>query len=343
MHSARVENLPCPRILCDTSLVTIEDRDRKILWARAHNSCAICKTTLVLDRIGHDRESVIGDEAHIVARSKGGPRGGSISSSDLDRYDNLILLCKVHHKQVDDQPSTFTVERLLELKAEHEQWAHAKFEAPVVSQSGPAAIDLDQPARASLPTIASQTTAADIVVTTYPIKNKFTVHRNDFETSYDVPAEFEMLLLDLEHIFEVALHRTGTPPENVWWRMQFDPSDAINEYTTRRITFVAEPGHVRPPFGISIVVEEGGITTARGHRPDLDWPEWRGGGGTGPVKLQSLIFILNLRTTRAIKDGYQFDGPWIFRIIDDPDKGKCVEGFCRASWTKPQRWRVSPH
>jgi hypothetical protein len=29
-------------------------------------------------------------------------------------------------------------------------------------------------------------------------------------------------------------------------------------------------------------------------------------------------------------------GPWLFRIIDDPDSGKCVEGFCKATWNKPK-------
>ncbi|MCD2109395.1 hypothetical protein O4214_30510 [Rhodococcus erythropolis] len=44
----------------------------------------------------------------------------------------------------------------------------------------------------------------------------------------------------------------------------------------------------------------------------------------------------------AVKDGYQFDGPWMFRIIDVPDKGKCLESFCAATWIKPKRWHVAP-
>ncbi|WP_280453970.1 HNH endonuclease [Nocardia brasiliensis] len=121
--------------------MTIEDRDRKILWARAHNSCAICRTTLILDGNQDDRESVVGDEAHIVARSKGGPRAGLISSTDLDKYENLILLCKVHHKQVDDQPNTYSVEHLRQLKADHERWAHAKF-GDLAADSRPAQVVL---------------------------------------------------------------------------------------------------------------------------------------------------------------------------------------------------------
>ncbi|WP_327141144.1 HNH endonuclease [Nocardia sp. NBC_01327] len=108
--------------------MTIEARDRKILWGRSHNLCAICRLPLVLDATATDRESVVGDEAHIVAQSSGGPRAGLIPAGELDKYDNLILLCKVHHKQVDDQPMFFNAEHLRQLKAAHERWAAEKFD-----------------------------------------------------------------------------------------------------------------------------------------------------------------------------------------------------------------------
>jgi hypothetical protein len=40
----------------------------------------------------------------------------------IDAYENLILLCKVHHKVVDDQPGEYPKERLHEIKARHEAW-----------------------------------------------------------------------------------------------------------------------------------------------------------------------------------------------------------------------------
>ncbi|GAB2636421.1 HNH endonuclease [Nocardia goodfellowii] len=317
--------------------MTIEDRDRKILWARAHNSCAICKATLILDGSHGDRESVVGDEAHIVARSSGGPRAGLLASADLDRYDNLILLCKVHHKQVDDQTNTYTVDCLRALKAEHERWAHAKFGERAADSSRV------QPSRTGRRAATSQTAEGDVVLIAYPVKKEFTVSRSGVEESYDVPQGFEMLHLDLEHMFEVALDGTGIPAENAWWELGFDPADEVNEYTARRMTFIVRSGHVRPPHGIQVVFEEDGMTTEHGYRPDLEWPEWRGGVGTGPCKLQELIFDLKLTIGRAVKDGYEFEGPWMFRVIEDPEDGKCVEGFCKATWTKPKRWRVVPN
>jgi len=40
----------------------------------------------------------------------------------LNEPDNLILLCRVHHKMVDDQTETFTSEILKKLKSNHERW-----------------------------------------------------------------------------------------------------------------------------------------------------------------------------------------------------------------------------
>jgi hypothetical protein len=63
---------------------------------------------------------VFGEEAHIVAQGRKGPRAGSVA--DVDSYDNLILLCRKHHKQVDDQVGYYTVDRMKELKRAHEEW-----------------------------------------------------------------------------------------------------------------------------------------------------------------------------------------------------------------------------
>ncbi len=70
-----------------------------------------------------DDESIVGDECHIIARHPDWSRGDtSISEQELDDYPNLILLCKIHHKTVDDQPNTYTVDVLREMKRKHEKW-----------------------------------------------------------------------------------------------------------------------------------------------------------------------------------------------------------------------------
>ena len=103
--------------------MTISLKTHKILWARSGGKCAICKNDLVVDPTDlKDDPSIVGDEAHIIARSERFTRGDydSLSPEERDHHSNLILLCKTHHKQVDDQPAEYTVEKLREIKMQHE-------------------------------------------------------------------------------------------------------------------------------------------------------------------------------------------------------------------------------
>jgi len=126
--------------------MAIQDRDRKILWGRSGNRCAICRRVLVAAGAAPDRDSVTGEEAHIVARSTSGPRGAQPDVVDRDAYDNLVLLCSIHHKVVDDQPHRYSPARLREIKADHEEWVRRSLEPPTAI--GPRLVDLPMlPAR----------------------------------------------------------------------------------------------------------------------------------------------------------------------------------------------------
>jgi hypothetical protein len=76
-----------------------------------------------------DMEAVIGDECHIVARSPGGPRFRALPAAEVNTYENLLLLCRNHHKLVDDQPETFSEPILRRLKANHERWVARTLDA----------------------------------------------------------------------------------------------------------------------------------------------------------------------------------------------------------------------
>jgi hypothetical protein len=100
-------------------------KTRKMLWGRSGNRCALptCRKNLVEDETQTDDASIVGDEAHIVAREEDGPRGKSpLAPQDRDKYDNLILVCKVHHKMIDDQPLEYTIEKLHQMKTHHLEW-----------------------------------------------------------------------------------------------------------------------------------------------------------------------------------------------------------------------------
>jgi len=103
--------------------MAISDKTRKILWARSGNRCAVCRRELVEQATRADAESVVGDECHIVSGQPQGPRyDASFPAARVDEPDNLILLCRVHHKIIDDQTQTYTVEALHKQKTTHEAW-----------------------------------------------------------------------------------------------------------------------------------------------------------------------------------------------------------------------------
>lgn len=107
--------------------MSISDKTRKILWGRSGNRCAICKNELVIDATVQDDESVVADECHIISSKSNGPRYDlSFPIEELDSYDNLILLCRIHHKMVDDQAVTYTTNILRQMKSDHEVWVSQK-------------------------------------------------------------------------------------------------------------------------------------------------------------------------------------------------------------------------
>ena len=99
------------------------DKTRKLLWGKSGNRCAMCRHVLCVDATPEDDESIVGDECHIISRKENGPRyNPSYPNDKLDSYENLILLCRIHHKQIDDQHTTYTTQILKQIKENHEKW-----------------------------------------------------------------------------------------------------------------------------------------------------------------------------------------------------------------------------
>lgn len=103
--------------------------DVKKLYGRAAARCALCRAELVLESTSHDSTKQIGKIAHIVAHSENGPRSDpDYPKDELDKYENWILLCPTCHEKVDAQENTYTVQRLRELKRNHEEWVRNSLE-----------------------------------------------------------------------------------------------------------------------------------------------------------------------------------------------------------------------
>jgi len=100
----------------------MNDKTRKLLWGRSGSQCAFCRSELIMDATPQDNESVVGEECHIISGKPNGPRyNPEFRIDEIDSYSNLILLCRIHHKIIDDQPETFTADILRQLKANHER------------------------------------------------------------------------------------------------------------------------------------------------------------------------------------------------------------------------------
>ena len=106
--------------------MSISDKTRKVLWGRSGNLCAFCRVRLVIDASAIDAESVVGDECHIISGAANGPRYEPHLEDRVDDINNLILLCRIHHKLVDDQSETFTADALRQLKENHEEWVRLR-------------------------------------------------------------------------------------------------------------------------------------------------------------------------------------------------------------------------
>lgn len=101
--------------------MSISVQTRKILWGLSGNRCAFPNCNQELRVTEGEQGTIVGEECHIMAQSKGGPRfNPDLSNKQIDDYSNLILLCPTHHKIIDDNPETYTVNRLQEMKTQHE-------------------------------------------------------------------------------------------------------------------------------------------------------------------------------------------------------------------------------
>lgn len=117
--------------MTDTARLKVSLRTTKMLWGRAAAMCAFeeCRQPLVMndENDGSGDYALIGEGCHIVAASPDGPRGQSdLLLNQRNKYPNLILLCRNHHRLIDEQVHSFSVLRLQQIKKEHEAWVKSQ-------------------------------------------------------------------------------------------------------------------------------------------------------------------------------------------------------------------------
>ena len=105
----------------------LSERSLKSLWGRAGGRCSFptCRMELFVEE-EVPSPTLIGENCHIVAEKDNGPRGDpEMPISERNLYGNLILLCRNHHKIIDDNANgvgNYPIAKLLEIKQQHEVW-----------------------------------------------------------------------------------------------------------------------------------------------------------------------------------------------------------------------------
>jgi hypothetical protein len=103
--------------------MSIGQKDIKLLWGRSGNRCAICKIELTQNALSSNNTFTLGEQAHIVGEKEDAARGKSqLDQKQRDSYHNLILLCPNDHTTIDRNESDWSIEKLHQIKSEHELW-----------------------------------------------------------------------------------------------------------------------------------------------------------------------------------------------------------------------------
>jgi len=117
--------------------MSISLKTHKKLWGHAANRCAFedCRRELTEDTDDATDHFTLGDEAHIISERVLGPRHEKdFPIEQIDKYDNLILLCKIHHKKIDSDVKSFPADKVRAVKKNHEQWVTSNLTIDVAKQ-----------------------------------------------------------------------------------------------------------------------------------------------------------------------------------------------------------------
>ncbi len=109
------------------------------VYTAAAGRCSFfgCSKYVLEEPLTHNK-AVLGNIAHIVAASEDGPRGNyPLSMSERSKFENLMLLCPVHHPFIDkkEYESEYTVELLREWKKRHESRMKMQTGIPATAKS----------------------------------------------------------------------------------------------------------------------------------------------------------------------------------------------------------------
>jgi len=111
-------------------------KQQKLVCIKSGNRCAMtdCRRELVVEATENDDPSIVAVFAHIKGENEGSARfDASLDVKERNKHANLIFICANCHKKIDDQPQTYTTDKLYQIKATHEEWVRKSTEGEVVN------------------------------------------------------------------------------------------------------------------------------------------------------------------------------------------------------------------
>ena len=118
--------------------MSVSEKTRREVWVKAGGRCAFldCRKELIAPATEQDPSATLGEIAHIVAQGKDGPRSGlAVPGGELHGAENLILLCQACHEIIDSQPQTYPLEKLIQIRSDHEEWVRKSL-SPMEASTG---------------------------------------------------------------------------------------------------------------------------------------------------------------------------------------------------------------
>jgi len=97
----------------------------KKVCQKSGNRCAMpnCRKVLVLNSTKNDPSTNIGEIAHIKGKNPDSARyDPNMTDTERNSEENLILFCCNCHTKIDNQPNTYTAEKLYQIKKEQENF-----------------------------------------------------------------------------------------------------------------------------------------------------------------------------------------------------------------------------
>jgi hypothetical protein len=102
--------------------MTTSKTDIKKLYGLARNECSFPKCNMKL--VDFETKINTGHMCHMKGKEPDSARYDETQTNEeRDAYENLILMCPLHHSVIDSDPISYTVQRLHEIKDQHEKSA----------------------------------------------------------------------------------------------------------------------------------------------------------------------------------------------------------------------------